>query len=263
MNVTGQQARRILSKLNKFSRSWETLNDGRRSVAIKVVVLCELLEGRGRAAELLDVADNTIDNYRHGSREPRHIFLQNMAHNAGLPVSLLNGRWVYENGVFQVEDLARQTVFELDATSASPAEPRIDMPPIPFAPGYDQIMQPQGFAEEQGAPRIGIPSSYWHGLQVDPKHVMVLIASGDSMEPTIADGAPVFIDVSDRALSDGRIYVFQSQDEFVIRRVQTLADGGVELVCDNAALYPPQRISKTGLSDLQVVGRVRSSSSAV
>jgi phage repressor protein C with HTH and peptisase S24 domain len=263
MNVTGQQARRILSKLRKFSGSWKAMDDGRRSVAIKVVVLCELLEGRGRAAELLDVADNTIDNYRHGSREPRHIFLQNMAHNAGLPVSLLNGRWVYENGVLQVEDLAGQIVFELDAMSVSPAEPLIDMPPIPFAPGYDQVMQPQGFAEEQGAPRIGIPSSYWQGLQVDPKHIMVLMASGDTMAPTIADGAPVFIDVSDRALSDGRIYVFQSEDDFMIRRVQKLADGGLELVCDNAALYPPQRIKKAKLLDLQVIGRVRSSSSVV
>jgi hypothetical protein len=263
MNVSAEQARRILSKLRKFSKSWIALDDERRSVAIKLVVLCEMLGGRGHTAELLDVADNTIDNYRHGGTEPRHIFLQNMAQHAGLSLNLLNGRWVYEDGRLRVENTEGSSLLAIPDAAPGEHHPRVDVPPVPFGPGYDQISQQHGFAEDQGSSRIGIPSSYWHALQVNPKHIMVLIAKGDSMAPTIADGAPVFIDVNDRVLSDGRVYVFQSQEDFLIRRVQKLPDGGVELVCDNSRLYPPQRVKKQKLLDLQIIGRVRSSSSVM
>jgi phage repressor protein C with HTH and peptisase S24 domain len=214
--------------------------------------------GRGRSAVLLGVSDNTIDNYRHGVRELKHTTLLKLAEHAGLPQACLNYEWLFEETELTFRD-QEGNVFE-EIPEAAAGKPKLEDAPR-FEPRHDQATRPPGFSEEPRRRQVVMPDTFWDRLEVDPENVKVVLASGDSMAPTVVDGAPVFIDTSDRGLNDGRIYVFEFDGEVMIRRVQRLADGDIELLCDNGRLYPAQRIEKFRIVEIRVVGRVLSSSS--
>jgi hypothetical protein len=77
--INDDQHRRVERAVAKFSASWSTISPERGATALKMLVLCELIGGRGRAVKALGLRDNTIDNYRHGRTEPRYSALEVLA----------------------------------------------------------------------------------------------------------------------------------------------------------------------------------------
>lgn len=82
-------------------------------------------------------------------------------------------------------------------------------------------------------------------------------AEGNTMDPTIKDGARVVYDGSDTELSDGQMYMIKINETQCIRRVQITIDGGINLLCDNNS-YPAQSLPKEKASMIEVLGRVTS-----
>lgn len=80
----------------------------------------------------------------------------------------------------------------------------------------------------------------------------VLEADGDSMEPTIADGARVVIDFRDTRLREG-VFAFRLGDELRIKRLRRMVDG-VEILSDNAR-YQAEALVGVQLEDFAVIGR--------
>jgi phage repressor protein C with HTH and peptisase S24 domain len=80
----------------------------------------------------------------------------------------------------------------------------------------------------------------------------VFQADGDSMEPTIADGARVLIDLADVRLREN-IFAFRLGDELRIKRLRRLVEG-VEVLSDNPR-YPPEVLTGSDLEGFAVIGR--------
>ena len=80
----------------------------------------------------------------------------------------------------------------------------------------------------------------------------VVEADGDSMEPTIADGARVVIDFADTRLREG-IFAFRVFDELRIKRLRRIHDG-VEVLSDNPR-YPPEALIGDRMDGFAVIGR--------
>ncbi|CAN7205394.1 S24 family peptidase [Neorhizobium sp. LjRoot104] len=248
--VNGELRHRIERALARFSPSWEGRDAARRAVALKMLILCELAGGRLRVVDALGLNDNTLDNYRHGKTEPRHSTLNMMAELAEVPIEYLGNDWSVEEGVIHFAPL--------------------EIPPAGFSEPYpvwnaaDRILIPAYEDEAAGLPPLerrdttwaAMPQSFWAKLSVDPENLRIVSARGDSMSPTIVDGAPMFVDISDGKLEDGRVYLFDIGEELIARRVQRLADGSLELLPDNPERYRPQHVPKERLPDLKVVGRV-------
>lgn len=81
----------------------------------------------------------------------------------------------------------------------------------------------------------------------------VLEAEGDSMEPTISDGARVLVDLKDVRLREG-IFAFRFDDELRVKRLRRTGDG-VEILSDNKH-YEPERLEGPDLERFAVIGRV-------
>jgi transcriptional regulator with XRE-family HTH domain len=245
-------AGKIELALARFARSWDGLDPLRRSTAIKAVILSEILGGRAKAADVAGVADNTLDNYRHGKKDPKLRTLELMADRAGVSASYLGGEWFLDGEAIRIE-LAQAT--GLRDYAPGPMPPGLmDNPPQPYLHGFDEV-RPASAA-------VRTLEDYWKRLGLHPDTVTTLVAEGDSMVPTIADQAPVFVDTDDRGLADGGIYAIKVEGNLVIRRVQRLVGGGLQLLADNGTAYPPQSIDPGTLSELDVVGRVRSAAVA-
>ncbi len=81
----------------------------------------------------------------------------------------------------------------------------------------------------------------------------ILTAEGDSMEPTIPDGARVLLDLRDTRLREG-VFGFRYDDELRVKRLRRLAEG-VEIMSDNPR-YRSERIEGPDLDRFAVIGRV-------
>lgn len=88
-----------------------------------------------------------------------------------------------------------------------------------------------------------------------PAKVEAIHARGDSMLPTIQDGAVVLIDRAERDLIEGRVYAFRTPDGLRLKRFQRAIDGSALLVSDNRELYAPERMTPADLEALKVAGR--------
>ncbi len=78
---------------------------------------------------------------------------------------------------------------------------------------------------------------------------------GDSMEPTIQNGAIVLIDKSETEPREGRIYALWTDWGLKLKRFQRAIDGSILLVSDNRELYAPERLSTAGMEQLRIAGR--------
>lgn len=93
-------------------------------------------------------------------------------------------------------------------------------------------------------------------LGVAPRNAMIIMAEGDSMQPTIGHGDLVLIDKSiDRLVDDG-IYVLVYAGMVKLKRIQVMRSGIVLLKSDNPA-YQTEEIKAHELPELIIEGRVR------
>lgn len=99
-------------------------------------------------------------------------------------------------------------------------------------------------------------------LGVNPKHAAIIMAEGDSMEPTISHGDLILVDKSiDRIIDEG-IYVLVLAGLVLLKRIQVSPTGVILLKSDNPA-YQPFEIKPHEQPDLVIEGRVRWSGGAI
>lgn len=98
---------------------------------------------------------------------------------------------------------------------------------------------------------------FLRNLGANPDYCYILEARGDSMWPTIPDGALLIVDASKTEVDDGRIYHFNVMDKVLVKRARWSLDGKLYLTSDNqAAGYPPEVFTADRVHELNVGGRV-------
>lgn len=81
----------------------------------------------------------------------------------------------------------------------------------------------------------------------------ILEARGDSMFPTVHDGALVLVDESQQRIADG-IFAFVLDGDARLKRFRR-SMSGLTIISDNPA-YPAEEIDTSQLSALQIIGQV-------
>ena len=133
-----------------------------------------------------------------------------------------------------------------------------------------------GRIPDQAIVREAVPFArrFLERLGASPNSVSALRATGDSMAPTITDGALMFIDESQRILPAARkrsrksrdraapdpIYVFfHSDDGMRIKRLRRIAVGDKEclaIISDNFAAHPPEILPPDEVGYFKILGKV-------
>lgn len=85
----------------------------------------------------------------------------------------------------------------------------------------------------------------------------VVNATGDSMEPSICDGALLLIDTHSKQVTDGKVYALRYGDELRVKRLYRRYDGGLIIRSDNQTKYPDETLTPNELNEhIYVIGRV-------
>jgi len=93
-------------------------------------------------------------------------------------------------------------------------------------------------------------------IGVNHKDVFLMLVEGDSMYPTLKNGAMIMVNRNFNGLSDG-IYVMRHDHNLLVKRLQLLPGGIIRVKSDNT-MYDPWVINKDHLNgtDIKLIGRV-------
>lgn len=102
--------------------------------------------------------------------------------------------------------------------------------------------------------RVAVRRTWVREVQLDESQLTLIIAKGDSMEPTIHSNDLLIVDLSTTKPKDGHIYVFKCGDELFVRRFQNVL-GSWRLISDNS-IYDKVDVEPNKQSEFSVIGQV-------
>lgn len=162
-----------------------------------------------------------------------------------------------EPGAFKVARLAESLGVSLTWLLTGQGLPNAEAAGYVGVPIYDVRLAAGTASFSEGARIVGeAPFDYQLIRQLGRTNadgLGVLTAEGDSMEPTIPDGARVLVDLKDTRLREG-IFGFRFDGELRVKRLRRVGEG-VEIISDNPR-YEPERLEGTDLERFAVIGRV-------
>lgn len=192
-------------------------------------------------AELSGVSRRTLSDYVSKKSEPKASTIIEIAHATGVSVAWLMGENDRPEGHSRnlpnrtTENIVRLPRFDARASAGRGLVPVNEMPVGEVAFGRD----------------------FLRNLGANPEYCYILEARGDSMWPTIPDGALLIADASKTEVDDGRIYHFNVMDRALVKRARWSLDGKLYLTSDNtAAGYPSEEFTADRIDELRVGGRI-------
>ena len=143
--------------------------------------------------------------------------------------------------------------------------PSISQPTIndeyDYIPAYDvEVSAGNGavcLGEATATKHLAFRKQWLQARGLTAKSLAALFTKGDSMTPTIPEGAAVIIDQSRNQALDGKVYVIRIDDRHFVKRTQWLIGGGLRLISDNK-FYEPLDITKADMeaNNIQICGQV-------
>jgi phage repressor protein C with HTH and peptisase S24 domain len=90
---------------------------------------------------------------------------------------------------------------------------------------------------------------------IEPDHLAIETAVGESMLPNIQDGDLLLVDTTENRFRSFGVYVLEIAGERLVKRVQPKLDGSLTLISDNTT-YEAEHIPPAQAGEIAVVGRV-------
>jgi len=84
------------------------------------------------------------------------------------------------------------------------------------------------------------------------KNLDAINVIGDSMEPTLKDGNIIFVDINDKNIINGGIFVISTNAGIFVKRINLKSTGEIELISDNN-IYPKETIN---VNEINIIGKV-------
>jgi phage repressor protein C with HTH and peptisase S24 domain len=109
--------------------------------------------------------------------------------------------------------------------------------------------------QEEEVGKLAFRRSWLRSRGLKPGTCVAITVSGDSMAPTIRDGALVLVDTRQAQPREEGIYIIQVDGHLVAKRLQLDFRGGLYIRSDNQA-YREQHLDAEEAEQLCVVGRV-------
>lgn len=191
------------------------------------------------------VPKRTLGNYMDGTSDPKAYTLQAIARATGKSVDWLLGG-------DPAEALARSLL------GADAKDGAISLPDFALIPRYD-VRASAGpgavVTAEEITEHLAFKRDWLARLGLNPQFAGLANSDGDSMEPTIPNGALILLDLSIKDVANGHIYAIRRDDELLVKRIQIRLDGTVVLIPDNP-LYEREEVAPEVAAQLHIVGRV-------
>lgn len=190
--------------------------------------------GRAEMARQSGVHQRLLSRYSAGETEPGIAAVIKIATAARKPIAWFFGQFELELGANLAPDLVMVPRYDVRASA-----------------GLGSLVPAEEISDY-----LAFKREWFSRMGLNPQNATLVTADGDSMEPTIPNGAMLLLDLSIVEVANGYIYAIRREGELLVKRVQQRFDGTVVLISDNPR-YEREEVPPERVNELHVVGRVR------
>ena len=110
-------------------------------------------------------------------------------------------------------------------------------------------------ADEKITGHMKFPYRWLRNRHLRPAVCRVIRVTGDSMEPTLANGSAILVNLGSRHLQDGKVLAIRIGDDLMVKRTVRDPEAGWLLVSDSSA----KQIwaTRPGPEDAEIIGEVK------
>lgn len=192
-----------------------------------------------RMAKELDISVATLNRYEKGHREPSVYILNKIAELTGCQTS-----WLISGAT---DSLESHEIHSPKGIGRTKKEGFIYVPlyDVEASAGHgtlvhsEQVIDFLAFKEQFITRELGL----------NPKHILLIKAIGDSMNPTIRAGALLLVNSSVTKVRNDGIYVIRQNSDLLVKRIQNMMDGQLKVRSDNPE-YEPLMVASEALDIL-------------
>lgn len=216
---------------------------------------------------ILGVSQGYIGDIEAGRSEPSRSFLQKLSERYGISADwLLNGHGTQLHA--PIPSFAARKYGRIEPPDyGKPAHGDFayDDEEYVMIERFDlSVSAGNGLVPVEGAAkeRLAFSRSWLLRNAINADLAVLVKVKGDSMAPTIADGATVLIHVVENVVKHEGVYAFTRDGACYVKRLipAGISEAGrptvIVILSDNPA-YPPESLSGHQLNELHVIGRVR------
>lgn len=111
--------------------------------------------------------------------------------------------------------------------------------------------------EHEKLPPLAFRGEYLREKRVrSHNNLVICYAEGDSMEPSFRDRDVLLCDTGQTEIIDGEVYALDYGGELRVKRLRKRFDGGLLILSDNAAKFPPEVLTAMDSVHIKILGRV-------
>jgi len=177
-----------------------------------------------------------------------------------IPLETLDESWV-EAQTFpaRLSEFSNAQLIEGPITvweDKSPLENEVEVPllkeiELPDGSGRTEI-------REHGTAKIGFSRDELQRAGVDPKNVVCITISGNSMEPVIPDGGLAGVDKGRTAIKDGDIFAISQGNQLRVKILYRLPRGGLRMRSFNRDEHPDEEYPEDEIQaeGIVILGRI-------
>ncbi len=103
-----------------------------------------------------------------------------------------------------------------------------------------------------GSARYAFRCEWVRSMGLEQGKLILVDVEGDSMAPTLHDGATALIDLNRQMLTDGRIYAIAVSEALQIKRLQLITGGRIRVISDNPAYCTYEAVP----GEIRIIGQV-------
>lgn len=211
------------------------MNDPKVTFAQRLAAAVEKAGGARSVSNASGVPISTLHTYLSGSAEPKLGVVVRLAETLGATIGYLAG-----------------TESRSDFPASENMDDSVSLPVLNVVGSAGGGITAD---DERVISRLPFSKTLLRELGVRPENCHFIRAKGDSMEPTIGDGAVVLIDTSRRKDREDGVYALMAGDDVRIKRLQFATFGGLTLMSDNPA-YPDETFGRGEIDQIKIVGKV-------
>lgn len=214
--------------------------------ANRIEIAVKKIGGVGAACQSTGITYPTLTRWKDGTSDPKLSNVVALAKAANVSLD-----WLV-HGIGEYQELPQHQIQPI---------PDSHLDDYIQVPAYDlEVSAGHGstcFADTQPTKHLAFRKRWLTARGLQANALAALFTRGDSMTPTIPEGAAVLIDTTRNQALDGKVYVIRIDDRHYVKRVQWLIGGGLRLISDNK-LYAPLDITKDDMaaSNVQICGQV-------
>jgi len=220
--------------------------------AARIERLCEMVGGASALAQKSGLSRRVIDKYVAGGSDPSRQRLVSLADAAGVSVQWLATGQGSPSGAPQPISRPDEPTPDFDQDFALLPRYEVNLSAGPgLVPAHEDV--------EEG---LAFSRAWLHRNLINADQSGLVRVRGDSMTPTVPDGALALVNTAEARVDREGIYAFSREGEAYIKRLVPLAPGpggtptSIVIISDGGS-FPPEFVTGPQLNELRIVGRVR------